>query len=232
MSDFSDISRMNLSELDRKGQQTQEGDEEITLSAEAEDEISESSVDETGEEMIEDETAENEIEPEVEVIDDKERMAAPNGKHYYVDAEITPKEMRAFMFAHNYRSPLMIMATLVGLVWPVYTAVKAEGSMMVACVCAAVFLILMPFSIWRRATTSVTQNAIYQNTFHYMLDETGIHLEIGSHTVNVEWSQVTKKMFLKSCVAVYTGKVNAYLIPTEAMGDRKEEITGFIKEHC
>jgi len=237
MSEFGDISRMNLSELERKGQNPdreidEELDEEIISGTEVSDEE-----DETGTELAAagQEAAGQEADTEevsVEVEDKKERMAAPNGRHYYIDAEITPKEMRSFLFAHNYRSPLMILATLVGLVWPVYTVLRSEGSLMVAIVCALVFLVLMPFSIWRRGTTSVTQNPIYQNTFHYMLDESGLHLELAEHAIDVDWSKVTKTMFLKSSAVIYTGKVNAYLIPTDAMGDRRDEIIAFIRNHC
>lgn len=225
MSEFGDISRMNLADLERKGYKPEEEDDldDIALPAAGPE----------GAEQTEDgEESEAGHEPEVEVVDNRERMAEPTGKHYYIDARITPREMRAFLFAHNYRSPIMLLATLVGLVWPVYTVIRADGSLMMAVVCALVFLVLMPFSIWYRGTNSVTKNPIYQNTFHYMLDESGIHLELGEHAIDVDWNQVTKTMFLKSSAVIYTGKINAYLIPTEAMGDRKDEIISFIRQHC
>lgn len=201
MSEFGEISRMNLSELKKKGQDPAS------------------------------DTGASDDAPEVEIIDEREHMAAPNGKHYYIDAEITPKEMRAFLFNHNYRSPLMIMATLVGIIWPVYTVLKAQGNLMMAIICMAVFVIFMPVNIWRRGGTSVTRNPLYKNTFHYMLDETGVHLELGGHAIDVEWNRVYKTMLLKSSAVLYTGKVNAYLIPIKAMGDRKDEIISFIKSH-
>ncbi|MBR0409506.1 MAG: hypothetical protein IJI25_00685 [Eubacterium sp.] len=225
MSDFGDISRMNLADLERKGYQPEEEDDSDDMALPA--------AGPEGAEQTEDgEESEAGHEPEVEVVDNRERMAEPTGKHYYIDAKITPREMRAFLFAHNYRSPIMLLATLVGLVWPVYTVIRADGSLMMAVVCALVFLVLMPFSIWYRGTNSVTKNPIYQNTFHYMLDESGIHLELGEHAIDVDWNQVTKTMFLKSSAVIYTGKINAYLIPTEAMGDRKDEIISFIRQYC
>lgn len=216
---------MNLADLERKGYQPEEEDDSDDMALPA--------AGPEGAEQTEDgEESEAGHEPEVEVVDNRERMAEPTGKHYYIDAKITPREMRAFLFAHNYRSPIMLLATLVGLVWPVYTVIRADGSLMMAVVCALVFLVLMPFSIWYRGTNSVTKNPIYQNTFHYMLDESGIHLELGEHAIDVDWNQVTKTMFLKSSAVIYTGKINAYLIPTEAMGDRKDEIISFIRQYC
>jgi hypothetical protein len=250
MSEFGDISRMDLSRLERKGYQpeddediedTESGTEEdgvtadaVTVDADTEETVSLDGQAEgagNNELAVVESSADEDQEPEVEVVDNRERMAAPTGKHYYIDAEITTKEMTAFLFAHNYRSPLMLLATLVGLVWPIYTVIMAKGSLLFACVCAGVFLFLMPFSIWRRGTTSVKNNPIYENTFHYMLDETGVHLELAEHAVDVEWSKVTRTMFLKSSAVIYTGKINAYLIPTVAMGDKKDEIIAFIKSH-
>ena len=161
----------------------------------------------------------------------KQHMAAPTGKHYYIDAHVTTKEMTAFLFAHTYTSPLMLAATLIGLIWPIYSVFRAQGSILFACVCAGVFLILMPFSIWRRATTNVKSNPLYEHTFHYMIDEAGLHVELAEHAIDVDWGHVTRKMFLKSTAVIYTGKVNAYLIPTAAMGEQKDEIIKFIKEH-
>lgn len=234
MSEFGDISRMDLSKLDKKGYHPEDGEDIVDAEEIAEDDIS---VEETKEGQL----AEVE-QSDIAVVDageadqqqetgKKAHMAAPTGKHYYIDAHITEKEMIAFLFAHNYRSPLMIFATVVGIVWPIYTILHQGANLLFAVVCAGVFLVFMPASIYIRGRNNVRKNPIYENTFHYMVDEAGIHVELAEHAVDVDWSKVTKKMFLKTSVVLYTGKINAYLIPTVAMGDRKEEILRFIKAH-
>ncbi|MBQ9156176.1 MAG: hypothetical protein IJ137_05295 [Eubacterium sp.] len=245
MSEFGDISRMNLSELERKGMVGQDIEEDIYDEADTDDEVMDdkdegidesASVDSSnlddqetaGSLMKSEETGES---VEAEVIDEKEHMAAPVGKHYYIDAEITAREMRAFLFAHNYRSPVLFIAILVGVVWPIYTVLTNNGSLFMAIFCAAIFLFLMPFSIWYRGGANVKQNPTFRNTFHYMLDEAGLHLELGEKALDIEWKQVIKAMYLGTSTAIYTGKTNAFLIPTSAMGNRKEEINSFIKAH-
>lgn len=230
MSEFGDISRMDLSHLKKED----EIEEELELAESLETEEGTDGPGTAlepagGGALTTGEAEDSEEEPEVEVVDEGEKLKQPVGQHYYIDATMTPKEMRAFLFAHNYRSPLMIAALVIAILWPVYTVVKAEGSLPIALLCTAVVLIFMPFSIWYRGKASITQNPIYKNTFHYMLDEEGVHLKIDSRVVDVPWKQVTKVLTLKSCVVVYTGKINAYLIPTEAMGSQKEEILSFIR---
>ena len=66
--------------------------------------------------------------------------------------------------------------------------------------------------------------------FHYMFDEWRLHLELGDDAIDVEWKKVTKLIFYKSVAVIYTGKNNAFLIPSAAMGTQREEIMNFIKE--
>ena len=248
MSEFGDISRMDLSKLDSKGFHTEEEEdlEETESQAEADETGSRAGTDEAGFRAEADGTGSDpeaelalaasvgdpgHAEREAEAADTEVRMPDPVGTCYYIDAKITSKEMTAFLFAHNYRSPLMLAATVIGLVWPVYSVIKADGNLMMAVICVLIFVVLMPFSIWRRGTTSIKTNPLYENIFHYMLDDKGLHLLLADHLVDVGWNQVTRTMFLKSSSVIYTGKVNAYLIPTEAMGDKKDEINRFIKDH-
>lgn len=248
MSDFGDISRMDLSKLDKKGYHPEDDDDiedvEVVDGDGTGDYVEAEVVDASDDDSASDQGNivhgggqtgdEEDIAPDnVEVEDkpQKKHMAAPTGKHYYIDAHITEKEMIAFLFAHNYRSPLMLIATVVGIVWPLYTIIKAEGNVLFAVLCAGVFLIFMPASIYIRGRNGVRKNPIYENTFHYMVDEAGVHVELAEHAVDVDWKSVTKKLFLKTSAVIYTGKINAYLIPTAAMGDRKDEIIAFIKAH-
>uniref|UniRef100_UPI003FEF48CB YcxB family protein n=1 Tax=Anaerobutyricum hallii TaxID=39488 RepID=UPI003FEF48CB len=46
----------------------------------------------------------------------------------------------------------------------------------------------------------------------------------------MEWKKVTKIIFYKSVAVIYTGKNNAFLIPTEAMGAQRADILNFIEE--
>ena len=62
-----------------------------------------------------------------------------------------------------------------------------------------------------------------------MIDEWGVHLELGTEAVDIEWKRIQKCVFLKSVTVLYTNKINAHLIPTSGMGARTEQINQFIK---
>ncbi|MCD8018856.1 MAG: hypothetical protein LUF92_04530, partial [Clostridiales bacterium] len=161
----------------------------------------------------------------------KEHMRDPEGRNYYVTAKIGEKEMIAFLFAHNYRQPIMIIAMIVAIIWPIMTIVRQDGSLWYAIAVVVIVFFALPYSTWSRGRKTIRDNEAYANTFYYMFDEWGLHLELGDSAVDQEWSKINKCMFLKSVTVLYTGRNNAFLIPTEAMGSRAEEINAFIKEN-
>ena len=168
-------------------------------------------------------------EEEVEVEGEVKKMMDPTGEHYYIDAKITEKEFLAFLFSHNFRQPLMIAAYLIAIIWPVMAFVRGDSNVIFAVAMAAVVILFIPFSTWTRGKKAINSNPLYQEIFHFMIDEWGVHLELGTEAVDIEWKRIQKCVFLKSVTVLYTNKINAHLIPTSGMGARTEQINQFIK---
>ncbi len=206
MKSFGEISRMNLADLES----SDEAETVTVADLEGSDEA---------ETVMETETAEEK----------EEEILQPQGEHYYIDAKVTEKEMIGFLFGHNYRQPLMIIAMLVALAWPIMVIVRQEENMLLAIVVAAIVLVALPLSTWNRGKRTIKTNPAYQQTFHYMLDEWGLHLKLGKEAIDVEWNKINRAMFLKSVFVLYTGKVNAFLVPTSGMGEQQEVIKAFVK---
>ena len=221
MKSFEEISKMNLAELDRPEEDVQDTDG--TQQSEANTDTSEH----------EDVSAEqdNNVE-QTEAAEElaKKEMMEPQGKHFRIDAEITQQELTTFLFGHTYRQPLMILVTILAIAWPVAILVKKQGSLTMPLICSLFILIWIPLTTYLRAKNAKKLNTAYQHTFHYMLDEWGLHLELGDEAIDVEWKKVTKVIFYKSVAVIYTGKNNAFLIPSTALGERRAEILSFIEE--
>ena len=211
MKSFEEISKMNLAELDSP-EGVEDGDTDVA--------------EEKATEVLEESVEENK-EPE-ELA--KKEMMEPQGKHFRIDADITQQELTTFLFGHTYRQPLMILVTILAIAWPVAILVKKQGNIMMPLICSLFILIWIPASTYFRAKNAKKLNPIYQQKFHYMLDEWGLHLEIGDDAIDVEWKKTTKVIFYKSVAVIYTGKNNAFLIPSVAMGTQRQEIMSFIEE--
>ena len=237
MSRLQDISKMNLADLDRPGQTALEEDSMLEESTTPE---GNADIDETGPEGPSAEESEEAASPvgkksgttaEKQENDSRKeepkKMMEPSGEHYYVDVDIEESDLVSFMINHSYHQPMMILVTVIGIIWPFMAWYKGQN-MIIPLIGAACILILMPFSTIRQAKKAKKVMPAYQEVFHYMFDEWGMHLELGGEAIDVEWKRVTKLAALKSLLAIYTGKNNAFLLPYKAMGARKEEITAFI----
>lgn len=237
MKSFEEISKMNLADLDRP-----DGAEEEELETETTGAAGDSSVRsevkatgnagaddlETSEDMMAESSDSEDAKPAEEL--EKKVMMEPQGKHFFIDAEITQQELNTFLFGHTYRQPLMILVTILAIAWPIAVIVKGQSNIAMPLICSLFILIWIPFTTYLRAKNAKKLNPLYEKPFHYMLDEWGLHLEIEDDAIDVEWKKVTKMIFYKSVAVIYTGKNNAFLIPSAAMGARKEEIMSFIEE--
>ncbi len=207
MSDFEKISKMDLANIDRPDGAA---DPEAESSAQTEAES----------------TAENGTE-EKQV---KHEMAKPVGEHYYVNAMVTDKELIPFVFRHTYTQPVTLIFTVIGIVWPIYNLITHQR-MMISLACAFVFLIFYPLSTYVQGKKANKANRIYDDEFHYMVDEVGLHLEVLGDAADFAWKDVVKMTVMKPVLVLYTGRNRAFLMPTGAMGDQKDTIIEFIRRH-
>ena len=227
MKSFEEISRMNLADLDRPDTISEET-ESLHKEADGVDgetgdtKNTEEAADSLKESVSEGGQAGEELA--------KKEMMEPQGQHFFVNAKISQQELNAFLFGHTYRQPLMILVTVLAIAWPLAVLIKKQGNIAMPLICSLFILIWIPFTTYLRAKNAKKLNPIYNEEFHYMFDEWGLHLELGDDAIDVEWKKVTKLIFYKSVAVIYTGKNNAFLIPSEAMGTQREEIMNFIKE--
>lgn len=227
MKSFEEISKMNLADFDRP-----DGVGEEELETAGDSSIGDAQKTEAGgneEGTSADVLAETSGNEEAEELE-KKVMMEPQGKHYRIDADITQSALNTFLFGHTYRQPLMILVTVLAIAWPIAVIVKKQGNIAMPLICSLFILIWIPFTTYLRAKNAKKLNPIYEQTFHYMLDEWGLHLELAEDAIDVEWKKVTKMIFYKSVAVIYTGKNNAFLIPTEAMGAQRGDILSFIEE--
>ena len=154
------------------------------------------------------------------------------GRHYVIDAEITEQELRNFRLAHEYRRPTILLVNAVAIFFIIYSALSGVKGMNLGLTIGLGILIILyyPFIIATKTKGIKNNSKVFQQVFHYMLDEEGLHLKVDKESVDVEWKYVRKLMVLKSSLVVYTGKANAWIIPTKDMGDQKDEITAFLQE--
>ena len=85
---------------------------------------------------------------------------------------------------------------------------------------AGVFmLIYMPFTLWLRAGRSIKASPVLSNVLHYHVDEDGFTVTQGEASGVLAWKQIYKMVATKHLVLVYSGRINAYVIPRNQLGE-------------
>lgn len=226
MDSFEKISKMDLAALESPNGDLEEAkSEEVETAAETTETTDTANMPAAGEE-----TDVIEAPEDAEEKEEKQQMMEPQGRHYNIDTMIGEDALVHFLFSHTYRQPMMILVTILGVVWPIFAIVKKQDNLLIPIVVAAFVLVWFPVSTYLKAKRAKKYNLAYQQEFHYMLDEWGLHLELGEDAIDVEWKTLTRLLIMKSVIVLYTGKNNAFLIPSAAIEDNRQEIISFIEE--
>ncbi len=216
-----EISKMNLADLDRPGENKKEKEKDSTvLNVEAGDgktDLTESGADSS---PVKDENPFPGME--------KEKMADPTGEHYTIDAVIEAKELKDFVRHHLFHTPAVLMVLGLGVILPIYTFIFQPKNLRMSLVFFVVLCIVYPIWQYKKIVDSNLKNPVYKNVFHYMVDEEGFHLEAGLRAIDIDWKDFTKKSSLKTSYVLYTGKTNAFILPRKDMGGKEEKIMAFV----
>lgn len=94
-----------------------------------------------------------------------------------------------------------------------------------------VFLVYVPFSLWKRANKVVndTNNAL-SKTLHYEFREDAIAVSVESESVEFKWENIFMMKTLGNLLLVFTNRINAYILPLEQVGENYSELSKLAHE--
>lgn len=151
------------------------------------------------------------------------------------DVSITSKDMYRFNMYHAYHGFQGIFATVIGvLVLIVAAATAGKVETMYTVLYAAfgiIFLIYVPVSLSMRSKQQILTSEVLRQALHYRVDEEGVHVSQNDQTADLLWNQVYKVVSTKSNLLIYSSRVNAYVIPREAIREEYETVAQLAKEH-
>lgn len=157
------------------------------------------------------------------------------------DIKITDKDMYRFNLYHVYHTFNGIISIVIGLfVFVVMFVVRdrlTPTDMMLYVALGVALLLYTPITLLTRSKAQVASSPVMQNTLTYDFSDEGIRVstevEVGPETEKsslLAWNQIYKIVETKSQFLIYSGRMNAYIIPVEQLGERKEELKTYIKE--
>ena len=91
-------------------------------------------------------------------------------------------------------------------------------------------LFYIPVTLWLRAKQSIKASPVLSQSLHYCVDEEGFTVTQGEASGVLGWKQIYKMVATKQLVLVYSGRLNAYIIPREQLGDRYVTLAKLARE--
>ena len=147
------------------------------------------------------------------------------------DAKISHKDMYGFNLYHSYHSStgrLTVFIPLVVYGIAIYETITKGSSELsrlwpyLAIVTVMIFF--NPISLYFQSKNQMADSPVLSDYLHYHIDDRGI--EVSSNHAEepalLNWKGVMKVVERKTTMLVFSGKVNAYIIPKDQIGDTEQ----------
>lgn len=148
---------------------------------------------------------------------------------------ISDKDMFRFNVYHAYHGFQGVIATLAGI-WVLVMAGLTFGKVEILytilyTILGIVFLVYVPGSLYLRSKQQMSSSEVLKRALNYKIDDTGVHVSQGDQTADLEWKQIYKMVSNKNQILIYSSRVNAYIIPKEAVLEQYQTIVGLAVNH-
>ncbi len=145
-----------------------------------------------------------------------------------LDVKIGAKELYDYMLMHTYNSPSGILGSGFGGVLVVAGALRGQWIFVIA----GIFLLLyLPWTLFIKSRQQAANNPAFQESLHYVLDESGLTISQGEATATQAWEDMVKAVSTNKSIIIYTSNVNATIIPKDQMGDLYMSVLEIISTH-
>lgn len=151
------------------------------------------------------------------------------------DVTITSKDMYRFNMYHAYHGFQGIFATVIGILVLIVAGAtfgKIEAMYtFLYFIFGFIFLLYVPFSLYMRSKQQILSSEVLRQALHYRVDEEGVHVSQNGQTADLLWNQIYKVVSTKSNLLIYSSRVNAYVIPRNAISKEYEIVAQLAGNH-
>ena len=150
--------------------------------------------------------------------------------------QLKANDIFKFSLAYTYSGLQLILAIAMVAVG-VYMCVTGMGAadgqsnMIFGIVLIVLFVVVNPLMLYVKAKKQAIENPVYKMKTYYTLNEDGIFVELGEDSATIEWARVLKISHVMGLNILYTGRKQAFVFPDYALGEDKDKMLSYMKEH-
>lgn len=86
------------------------------------------------------------------------------------------------------------------------------------------FTVINPFMLAFKTFKQLKLSVSYRKPLDYTFSDDGIKVAQGELSQEIKWSDICRIMMTNSMIAIYTSRVNAFVIPLTELGEEKGKI--------
>ncbi|MBQ9200100.1 MAG: YcxB family protein [Lachnospiraceae bacterium] len=142
--------------------------------------------------------------------------------------KMTFKALYSYVLNTNYRNIMGVLGLFLSLGSIVILVLGWDKlsiiNKVIFIIVALAFTVLNPLSLALETKKQLKTSPSYKTPLDYTFGSEGITISQGELSQDVKWSDITRIMLTKSMIAIYTGPMSAFVIPTSALGKDKGRI--------
>ena len=150
--------------------------------------------------------------------------------------QLKPKDIFKFSLAYTF-SGIQALLTILVLAIAGYMIVNGatkpnmEASLFSGVLIIVLFFVVNQLMLYVKAQKQAIENPAYNEPTYYTLQEDGIFVEFKEDSALIEWNRIIRLTHRMGLNILYTGRKQAFIFPDYELGDNKDEMITFMKEH-
>lgn len=142
--------------------------------------------------------------------------------------KMTYRALLSYVLNTNYRSVAGVLGLIISVASIVLAVVYWDGidtsrKIMLIFV-GLIFTVINPLSLAFKTFKQLKLSPSYKKPLNYTFGDDGISITQGELSEKLEWSRICRLMMSGHMIAIYTGRMNAFVIPLKELGDDKSKI--------
>lgn len=141
---------------------------------------------------------------------------------------MTYKALLSYVLNTNYRSVAGILGIIISVASLVlaityWSGIDTSRKIMLIFV-GLIFTVINPLSLAFKSFRQLKLSPSYKTPLNYTFGDDGIYITQGEQSENLTWDRICRLLMTKHMIAIYTGRMNAFVIPLTELGDDKSKI--------
>ncbi len=147
---------------------------------------------------------------------------------FEIDIKMNLSALYDYNMYYNYSRPVGLIGSVIGVFCLIF---YARYGALYYLMFGLLILFYTPIELYVRSLKQFKLNPVYKKSTHFLMNDEGVSVTIGEHSMTVEWEQMYKAASTNQSILLFTAKGSAWVFPKTELGERRYELIEMISTH-